>query len=217
VEYLLLGGKTILPAFSDGVYPDGSESDVPQGNTEFWGNLITDLREEYTGNLIWVTNVGQTMDPLPGFIGKFDQILIIVDSPLSSESPNSVDEISANFNYIVDYLIYEVHRSTQKPIILAFGYPSVKSSSQGCLLVDDLCTNDGLFLDEELSSYPFDANEQALIYNAIFPVTASRDWIQGILIRGFEPYLWHENRTSSINNKPAEEVIRYWFSGLLPE
>jgi hypothetical protein len=93
----------------------------------------------------------------------------------------------------------------------------VKSSSQGCLLVDDLCTNDGLFLDEELSSYPFDANEQALIYNAIFPVTASRDWIQGILIRGFEPYLWHENRTSSINNKPAEEVIRYWFSGLLPE
>ena len=114
----------------------------------------------------------------------------------------------------MDTQVYDVYQTTLKPITLAFAYPSVSGATEGCLLVDPNCTNDGLFLSEEVGDYPVDLHEQALIYNAILPVAAGREWLSGISIRGYDPITELQDVSSSINGKPALEVVKYWFTGL---
>ena len=210
-EMLLLGGKAVLPAFQGGVFPNGTESNVPENIDEKWRDLIFEIKETFTGDLIWVTNLNLEMDPLPDFIDLFDAIYISIDSPLTEPSNATDEAIAAGFTGIVDNYLYEVYRSTGKPIILALAYPSVNNTFQGCRLVNENGYNDGLFTPEELEDHPIDLQAQVLIYQSILPVIASRSWITGTAIRGFEPSVILHDASSSIHGKPASRIIFDWF------
>jgi len=213
-ELLILGGKATLPAFIGGLYPNGSETDIPEFSDEVWVSFISDLRSVYHGQIIWGTNANQEMDPLPNFIDSFDGIYLSVDTPLATGTTASAEDITTGFTSVVDSLIYEIYRSTMKPITIALGYPSIDGSAQGCALLREDCYNDGLFLPEEVASANLDLGEQAMIYNAILPVIASREWIRGISIRGYNPVVALQDPTSSLTGKPALDVIEYWYTGL---
>lgn len=213
-ESLYLGGKFVVPAYSGGIFPDGSTSNVPDEIDEEWIQLIADIRDRFQGKLVWVVHANQELDPLPGFIEEFDEIYISIDSPLTTSESSNPDSISAGFISVIDRYIYEVYRSTQKPITLALGYPSVKEGSKGCALIHDACYNDGLFLPDQVGAFSVDYEEQVMVYNAILPTIASRDWITGLAIRGFQPAVILHDGSSSIAGKPAADVIEYWFSGL---
>jgi hypothetical protein len=210
-EMLLLGGKAVLPAFPAGVFPNDTESNVPENFDEKWRDLIFEIKETFTGDLIWVTNLNLEMDPLPDFIDLFDAIYISIDSPLTEPSNATDEAIAAGFTGIVDNYLYEVYRSTGKPIILALAYPSVNNTFQGCRLVNENGYNDGLFTPEELEGHPIDLQAQVLIYQSILPVVASRSWITGTAIRGFEPSVILHDASSSIYGKPASRIIFDWF------
>jgi hypothetical protein len=215
-EQLYLGGSALLPAFSGGIYPNGGTTDIPNTSEQWWSALITDIKEEYTGELVWVTSAHQTMDPLPDFIDEFDGIYISIDSPLAPADASSFDAIGSGFTNVIDSLIYEVYRSTGQPITIALAYPSVTNAVQGCLLLDEKCVNDGIFLEEEVDEFPVDLSEQALIYNAILPIITSRPWITGISIRGYDPTIISLDGSSSIAGKPTLDIIEYWFKELTP-
>jgi hypothetical protein len=208
-ENLIIGGKIILSAL-----PDENPTFRQDELDKYWRSLIMEIRDQFQGSLLWATNAGTKMDPLPSFIDLFDEIYITVDSPLASGSNPSFEEIAYGFSATIDNHLYEVYRSTFKPITIAFAYPSVEGSSLGCQLIDDDCNNDGLFTPGELAEYNVDADLQALIYNAIFPVAASREWITGISIRGFMPLCDPNDPSSSIACKPAQDVVEYWYTGL---
>ena len=213
---LILGGKALLPAFDGGIYPNGTISTVPTSSDDDWINLIDDIQSIFDGNLIWATNANLKMDPLPNFIDRFDGIYISVDSPLAFGEHPSFEMIQSGFTDVIDNHIYEVYRSTQKPIILALAYPSVEMSASGCAILNEDCYNDGLFQTNDIKHYVIDLEEQALIYNAIFPIIASRDWITGTSIRGYNPIVTILDGSSSIAGKPAFDVVQYWFTNLKP-
>ena len=215
-ERLYLGGNAVLPAFSNGVYPNGTDSDIPDESSQWWTALIADIRNEYQGALIWVTGAHQTMDPLPDFISELDGIYISIDSPLAPADASSFDAIATGFTNVIDSLIYEVNRSTGQPITIALAYPSVTNAAQGCLLLSEKCTNDGIFQMDDVAELPIDVHEQALVYNAILPIITSRPWITGISIRGYDPTTISLDGSSSLAGKPALDVIEYWFTGLGP-
>lgn len=208
-EQLIIGGKPLLA-----LLPDANPVFRQESLDEDWRGLIEDIRKEFDGKLLWAVNAGTQMDPLPSFISLFDEIYISVDSPLASGSNPSFDEIAYGFTTTVDNLLYEVYRSTFIPVTIAFAYPSVEGAAQGCQLAGNDCTDESLFVQNELSDYPVDINQQALIYNAILPVAASREWISGISIRGYVPFCDPEDKSSSISCKPAQNVIQYWYTGL---
>ncbi len=215
-DTLLLGGKSLLPAFEGGVFPDGSDSNVPINFDKQWLDLLSDVRSVFDGKMIWATNASIEMDPLPGFIYEFDGIYISIDSPLAfGEHPN-FDTIQSGFVNVIDSQIYEVYRSTGNSITLALAYPAVDSGPSGCALLNDRCYNDGLFLAHNIAPFTINFEEQALIYNAILPIIASRDWITGVSIRGYDPVVSVHDGTSSIAGKPAYDVIKYWFNNMKP-
>jgi len=207
-EYLLIGGKNLLTSL-----PDQNSYNADQVEDQ-WLSLITDIRSEYGGKLIWAANAGTEMDPLPEFIDSFDEIYVSMDSPLSDGTSASFDQIAYGFTRNLDNFLYEVYRSTLKPVTLAFAYPSVDGAAQGCQLLNNNCNNDGLFIEEEVSDQTLDLFEQAEIYNAILPTAASREWITGISIRGYIPGSTSDDLTSSIAGKPSKDVIQHWYSGL---
>lgn len=211
---LIIGGKFLLPTFKGGTYPNGAFSDVPSNSDEKWQNLISEVRKTYQGELLWATNVHQARDPLPEFIYEFDGIYLLVDSPLVYSETDDFDSINWGFINVIDSLIYEVYRSTDLPITLGLGYPSVDGGALGCNLLENGCINDGIFSETEVSNLAPDVQEQSLIYNAIFPVLTSREWITGVAVRGYNPTHQLDERSSSIAGKPALQVIEYWYSGL---
>jgi hypothetical protein len=215
-EYLFIGGKFLLPAFEGGLYPDGSESSVPLGFDNHWMDLLADLRSSYNGKIFWATNANLEMDPLPFFIDELDGIYLSIDSPLALGDDPSFEVIQAGFTTIIDNEIYEVYRSTGMPVILALAYPAVEIAASGCALLNATCYNDGLFRASEISSYAISFTEQALIYNAVMPIIASRDWITGTSIRGYEPTGIILDGGSSIAGKPAFDVLQYWFTSMKP-
>lgn len=215
-EQLIIGGKNLLPAFEGGIYPDGTESALPISFDQHWLDLLREIREIYSGQLMWGTNANLSIDPLPDFIGEFDGIHISVDSPLALGDEPTFEMIQAGFIDVIDSQIYEVYRSTLMPITLALAYPAVEIAPSGCALLGESCYNDGLFRTSEILPYAISFSEQALIYNAIMPIIASRDWITGTSIRGYEPSIVVHDGASSIAGKPAFDVIQYWFNGMKP-
>lgn len=209
VDCLIIGGRFVLPAL-----PEANPVYLQESLEKDWRSLIMDIREEYKGKLIWAVNAGTQMDPLPPFIDLFDEIYISIESPLTTGSSPTFEQIAYGFTRIIDNLIYEVYRSTLKPITIAIAYPSIEGGPQGCALLNNNCQNDGLFIKEELSDYDINVDQQALIYNAILPVAASREWITGISTRGFIPFGNSADPSSSISGKPAQDVIEYWYQGL---
>ena len=213
-NHFIIGGKFLLPTFSGGLFPNGSFTNVPSDSNTKWQELIQDIRNIFAGEIYWATNIHQARDPLPEFILEFDGIYLLVDSPLIYSETDDLNTIKSGFINVVDSLIYEVFRSTGLPITIGLGYPSVDGAALGCKLLENNCINDGIFSENELKSLKPDMQEQSLIYNAIFPVISSRDWITGVSIRGYLPTTEINERSSSINGKPALQVIDYWFSGL---
>ncbi len=215
-DHLIIGGKFMLPTFKGGTYYDGTISDVPSNSDEIWQDLIAEIRQTFTGELLWATNIHHARDPLPEFINEFDGIYLLVDSPLATNASASFDEINWEFINVIDSLIYEVYRSTGLPITIGLGYPSVDGAALGCDLLGTKCINDGIFSINEVGTIEPEFQEQSLIYNAIFPVLTSREWITGVSIRGYNPSNSMDQVSSSIAKKPAYQVINYWFSGLRP-
>ncbi|MDY6847157.1 MAG: hypothetical protein SVP52_08490 [Chloroflexota bacterium] len=208
-KYLIIGGNPLPSTFANGyLFNDGDQFE------DEWQDLIAVIRKEYQGKLVWASNAGTELDPLPPFIESFDEIYISIDSPLYDGTNASFDQIAYGFTRTIDNLVYEVYRSTLKPVTLALAYPSVNGATNGCHLISEDCKNDGLFLKKEVSGYSLDLIEQAEIYNAILPIAASREWITGISIRGYAPAGTPDDLTSSIAGKPAKDVIKYWYTGL---
>ncbi len=213
---LILGGKALLPTFSGGYFPSGTPSDAPDEMDLTWIQLIEDIKSIYSGQLVWATNAQVTADPLPTFIDKFDAIYVSVDAPLASDGTPTEDLIATAFNTIIEDQVYPIYQALQLPVVVALGYPSVSNALEGCLIVDEACSNDGLFLSSEVSNLPIDLDIQVQIYNTILPILSGLDWVDGISIRGYNPSVDILDGSSSIAGKPARDVIWYWFSGLNP-
>ncbi len=217
VDWFVIGGKDVMPAFPGGVLADGSTSDIPDGFDDLWLQLISEIRSIFSGDLVWATNAQISLDPLPNFLNSVDAVYITVDSPVGFSENPTLEEISDNFQVVINSQVYEVYESTQKPIIVGLAYPSVTGASSGCSLLDYDCSNDGIFINEEVAEFPINLDEQVLIYNATLPILANQEWVHGIAIKGYDPTIIKLDGTSSITGKPAFDIIWYWFSGLVTE
>jgi hypothetical protein len=208
-DSLIVGGNLPLPIPQfENTNNEGDDFE------EEWISFVDEIRDVYHGNLQWAVKADIETVSLPSFIDLFDEIYISIDSPIYDGTDATFDEIAYGFTITLDNIIYEVYRSTMKPITIALAYPSVNGSLQGCLLIDEDCNNDGLFLQAEVADYTQDNDEQAQIYNAILHVALSREWITGISIRGYQPAGIAQDLSSSISSKPAQDVIEYWYTGI---
>ena len=217
-EALIIGGDWLSPALPQGALADGSPSGVPADAENRWRNLIEQIREHYSGTLIWALSYPEGIDAPPPFIDEFDKIIINWSVKLSDASTPSVSDLYTEAARILDQEIQPFYAAIAKPIILAIAYPSADGSATGCITIaPDSClpNQDISTTNEHTSQLNLDLQEQADLYNALFLAVNDRDWISGLISEGFYPPVSLQDPSLSTYNKPAGGVMWYWFPRLL--
>lgn len=213
---LILGGDWLQPALPGGLLPDGkTTSGVPEDAQARWQSVIDEVRNQYKGQIIWALPYSNSFANVPGFLNSVDQIYVLISTPITQESDYTLKELETDFTNIIDTDLLTVHTQFNKPIIIGLGYPSITNSASTCIPADVGGCEYAPPLDqpsEEIINLKVDLQAQVDIYNVAFSVVNQRDWINGIVSRGFYPPAELQDSSRSIHGKPAYDVVWYWFS-----
>jgi hypothetical protein len=139
--------------------------------------------------------------------------------PNSSEA--SLEEISNAVLFSLDGDVYDFWQNwlqeEDKGLIMRLAYPSAtdwdptcsEESSVVCYSIDD-------FLNPapQIPELDLDYQIQAKVYTSLISNSVKKDWISGLISRGYyAPVVLHD-KSISIHGKPAEIIVSQWFLGL---
>jgi hypothetical protein len=215
---LILGGVWVSPALPDGLLPDGNPSGVPADAEARWRSLLQEVRAHYQGKILWALPYTLASNP-PAFLDSVDGIYLVWSAPLSDD-PNATEQaMEYNAGQYLDANILPMQQRFNKPIVLAFSYPSADGGITGCILPPggNSCLPFPALAQPkpDIPELQVDFQEQVDAYNAMLVATGQRDWINGIISTGYYPPASLADKSTSIHGKPAEEVLAYWFPRLL--
>ncbi len=214
VSKLILGGPEVGPALPGGLLPNGLESDVPKNAETRWREIVDDVRAIYSGTLAFEIELGAELQMPPPFLDAFDEIHLYWHAPLT-------DAIDPEFDALQDQAasalqdVFAAHPIfSQKPLILVVEYLSLYASQTGCApTVDESCRpasdfQHGAIADPDLV-VNLEGQTEAL--NAVLLAAYARSEIGGFYVRGYDPTMPMQDKSASVNGKPARDLLWYWF------
>ena len=214
---LIIGGDWILPALPDGQLSDGTPSGVPEDAAERWTQIISAARQHFSGTIMWAVSYQDGLDNIPGFIDQLDKIYLLWSAPLTDQTDPQEASLQEQVGTILDADIAPVQELNGKAIILAVEYPSANGSASGCIPDEAGNCVPAANLARprpDLPGVSLDLQEQVDIYNAIFSAVNQRSWINGIVSRGYYYPAALQDKSASVNGKPAQDVLWYWYPGM---
>lgn len=220
---LVIGGDWVTPALPDGILADGSPSGVPADAESRWRDLISEVRAHYDGTLFWALTASPDGINPPVFIEDLDHVYLEWSLPLTGESPGSVGSYSKAAGDYLDREVFPEMITLEMPFTIGITYPSAKGSLQGCVrnikMEDqDFCVKpvylEPPFQDDQ--DIETDLNGQLDAYQALFLAINNRDWIDGLVARGFYPPAPLQDKSASINGKPAQLLVGKWYQQFNP-
>jgi hypothetical protein len=210
---LILGGDWLNPALPGGQLSDGSSSNVPQDSEARWRDLLSKIRERYTGTIAWALSYPDGIINPPPFLDAVDQVYILWSAPLANQPNASLEEMQAQAASIFDQEILPFQQQIAKPIIIAISYPSIDRGSTGCIaILDGGCLDyDTLNLpNPDIPDLTLNLQDQTNAYNAVLSAINDRSWISGYVSMGYYPPAILQDKSISIHGKPASGVLWYW-------
>jgi hypothetical protein len=222
---LILGGAWMLPALPGGTLADGSLSGVPVDADERYRTLIADIRDRFDGTIAWALPHPEGLKHVPDFLNAVDQIVITWSAPLASDAEASATDLQKEAKRILNDDIYALWltwkpESGDKSIIIDLAYPSADGILTGCLpdpIVECLPPRS---LNYPAPDYPLlevDMKAQARAYDAVLVAINAQDWIDGVISSGYYPPTILHDKSTSVHGKPAEDVLRSWYTRFLRE
>jgi hypothetical protein len=221
---LVLGGEWVSPALPGGKLPDGSPSGVPADVEKRWREIISEIRERYTGTLFWALPSSKDGIKSPPFIEDLDQVYLLWSLPLTEQPHATPQELHVAAGRYLDSEVFLLDISLDMPITIAVAYPAAEGSLLDCIAVVE--NNDGnscynpKYLEPPYQDNPtviLDLEEQSSAYQALLYAINDRDWINGFVSRGFYPPVELHDKSSSIHGKPSQTIIGDWYRQFLPE
>ncbi len=215
---LVLGGEWLSPALPGGTLSDGSASNVPADAEARWRKLLGEMRSRFKGSLIWALPYPQGLQNPPPFLDSVDIIYLLWSAPITPKGDPSEIGLAAEAGRLLDKDVMPLQGQIKKSIVIGLAYPSAKGATAGCLP-----SPQGGCLDLDALARPspdipkieLDLQEQVRAYSAMFLAVNERDWISGLVSRGYYPPAILQDKSSSIHGKPAAGVLWYWFPRLL--
>jgi hypothetical protein len=219
-QSLILGGDWVEPALPGGVLPDGNTpSGVPSDAETRWRSILAEVRSHFRGTLLWALPYDQEYVDTPlGFLNDIDGIYLLWSLKLSSSSNPNKTDLANEAGRLMDTNVSPLASLIGKPIIIAMAYPSVDGAANGCLVSE----SDGCLYWTEFSqpnptetSAPVNLQLQADIYEAMLTAVNARQWVGGIVSRGYYPPTILQDKSASVHGKPAADILWYWYPRLL--
>jgi hypothetical protein len=218
-QAIVLGGDWIGPALPGGLLTSGSSSGVPADAEARWRTFLNEVRQRYTGKIIWALTYEQAVNNPPAFLDEVDQIYVLFSPPLSTQPDPVRSDLQAEAAKLLDTGLMPFQVRFSKPVILGIAYASADGASTGCLPgpQEGVCLNvDALVRpNNDVPMVLADLGEQADLYSAVLAAVNERTWISGIVSRGYYPPADLQDKSISMHGKPAQEILKTWFAGLL--
>jgi hypothetical protein len=212
---LILGGEWIGPSLPGGLIINGTSSGVPSNVGDRWQILISDLRQRYGGRIYFALPYKGLPITLPAFMNDLDGLYLLWDAPLALAGRSTVDEMIEEASRLLESDIKPLHEDLQKPIVLTAAYPSVRGTASGCIEEASETCLGWTAIHQSLSHLQVDLDEQVDVYHALLLALNSRNWVSGVVSRGYYPPAALQDQSASIHGKPTEDLLLHWFSQLL--
>jgi hypothetical protein len=199
-QALILGGDWLAPALPGGTLSDGSSSGVPANVEARWNAILTEVRQHFTGQVLWAVSYPGGLSSVPSFVSSLDGVYLLWYAPLSG---SSVDELHASIGQLLDKDIQPFQTTLNKPLIIAAAYSSAKGSASAAIPAN--------VLFQPGNNQPLDLKAQADVYQALMAAINERAWVGGFVSRGYYPPVALQDASASIHGKPAADVLWYWY------
>ena len=213
VSAILLGDSAVLPAYPGMGLVDGSPATQPDDVQDRWNNMVAGLRSRYSGQLLLQVEFtgGNPVAALPANL--FDGIYLIWSAPLTMADEPSAPDIEVEMGRLLDEEIAPFQLETEKPVILALQFASAAGAARQCVSLNGNCLPEEALSQPylELQNIPVNLQAQVDLYNAALGAVNGRDWISGVVSRGFYPPVALQDGSFSIHGKPAMDILWYWF------
>jgi hypothetical protein len=201
---LILGGDWVTPALPAGLV-NGTSSGVPADAETRWEAIIADVRQRFSGQVLWAVSYPAGLQSVPTFTKSMDGIYLLWYAPLSG---SSMDDLKAAAGQLLDKDIQPFQVAQGKPVILAAAYPSANGAAGATLSMQAL-------FQPGTSQAPVNLQAQADVYQALLSAVNERAWLGGFVSRGYYPPAALQDASASVHGKPAEDELGYWFGRFL--
>ncbi len=218
-QALILGGEAVMPSLPGGTLADGSPSNVPLDAEARWRGILTEVHQRFAGPILWAHPYkGSPMLPAPVFIDEFYAFYLLWSAPLASNSASTMEmmtnaAVSKLDNDIAPFLL-----SSKKGAVIAIDYPSAQGAATGCVSAGGAGCLDWMALSRpypDLPSATLDLKIQAELYQSMLQAINQRDWVGGVISRGYYPPLPLMDKSSSTRGKIAADLLWYWFPRMM--
>jgi hypothetical protein len=217
VHRLILSGDETLPSLPGGLISEGVPSEVPMDAEYRWMELVTDIREEFSGVLAFQIELTDELQAIPNLVVAFDEVYVYWHAPIAASPEASPEEMQSAVSSLLDNTLLADPALSNVPIYLSVEYLSIENSATACAKApDETCRNPAEFNQGEIvdPDLKVDLAAQAQSLNALLLEAAIRTEIKGIYIRGYNPSVVLHDKSASIYGKPGRDVVWYWYSRL---
>lgn len=219
VGTLILGGDWMSPALPGGTLADGTLSGVPADADQRFSDLISEVRQHFSGTLGWAITFPDDLESPPEFLQQVELIYVLWSLPLSEETEPATSKMRKVAAEAISTDLYAQIltlslESNNKQVILALAYPSITGAATGCLEDPMAGCLPPQGLDYPVPDYPLldlDLAVQAQAYQAVLSAISQADWIDGVTTQGYYPPTLLQDKSTSVHGKPAEAVLARWY------
>ena len=204
-QALILGGDWVAPALPGGQVSAAS-SGVPADAETRWESIIADVRQRFSGQLLWAVSYPGGLQSIPAFTKSLDGIYLLWSAPLSG---SSVNDLKAAAGQLLDKDIQPFQTAQGKPVILAAACPSADNAAVASLPAQTFLQLPGVTQAE------INLQAQSDTYQALMMAVNERAWLGGFVSRGYYPPAAMQDASDSLHGKPAEDELWYWFGRFL--
>ena len=216
VEYtkFILSNASVAQKYGADMLVIGKQIDgaVRMGNTQRWKKLIKEVRGVYLGPIAYAgyTHNDYTQFQECGFVSDLDYIIIYMYNAVAEDENPSIVKLKESFERIIDKQADYYYQKTGKKVILLTPFQSRDYGAKQEWF-EPSTTAPGVKKDLLI---------QAKMYEALFQALSDEKAVEMVWTWG---YWWLEDnfnrdegspasfeKSSTIRNKPAAEVIKKW-------
>lgn len=216
-QSLILGGEAVMPALPGGLLPNGAPSGVPADAENRWRAILTEVRQRFSGQVLWAHPYRDSLLPAPAFVNQVDAIYLLWSAPLTASPGATADAMTEAALARLDDDVLPFLNAAGKGVVLAIDYPSAKGAAWGCVSAGGSGCLDWAALARPFPDTPsaaLDLQGQADLYQAMLRAVNQRDWVGGLVSRGYYPPAPLRDKSASVRGKPAADLLWYWFPRL---
>ncbi len=219
-DILILGGDWLSPALPGGKLSSGEPSGVPADAELRWVDILNDIRSRFSGTIAWSMSLPEQPQK-PPYLHEVDLVLLNWNPALDVMSNPDLEELTSLALTSLDGEVHDFWSTWLDPdgtqLVLSLAYPSVSGWKTVCSEAEDqtcYALADFSGPAPNIAGLEPGFAEQAAAYQAMLSTLSTKDWISGVVSRGYYSQVILHDKSISIHGKPAEELLWRWFEAL---